>query len=104
MMPGGDKVVYQPWRMVLSILGEKATPMLTGVKRKDKQLVLEMMAKDINSPLTSSAGRLFDAAAALLGVCVKALYEAEGPIKLEAMCDKKINKRYGFKVVKEKTG
>lgn len=104
MMPGGDKVVYQPWRMVLSILGKKASSILTGVKRKDKQLVLEMISKNINSPLTSSAGRLFDAAAALLGVCIYALYEAEGPINLEAMCDKKIRGRYPFKITKEKSG
>jgi len=101
MMPGGDKVVHEPWRMVLSILGKKAFPLLNGVKKKDKELMLAMLAKNINSPLTSSAGRLFDAAAALLGICVKALYEAEGPIKLEAMCDEKIDARYGFKISKE---
>lgn len=101
MMPGGDKVVHEPWRMVLSILGEKAIPFLTGVKRRDKELVLAMMSKNINSPLTSSAGRLFDAAAALLGVCVYARYEAEGPIKLESMCDKKIKRSYAFTVTKK---
>ncbi len=101
MAPGGDKVVSEPWRMVLSILGKKATPFLTGVKKKDKELILAILSKNINSPKTSSAGRLFDAAAALLGVCVYASYEAEGPIKLEAMCDEKINKQYGFAVVKE---
>ncbi len=101
MMPGGDKVVYEPWRMALSILGKKAAPFLTEVRKKDKELILAMMSKNINSPLSSSAGRLFDACAALLGLCVYASYEAEGPIKLEAMCDEKIRQRYGFNAVKE---
>ncbi|MBU3933244.1 MAG: hypothetical protein KKH11_01060 [Candidatus Omnitrophica bacterium] len=101
MMPGGDKVTREPWRMALSILGKKAVSFMCEVDRKDKQTILFMMAKNINSPLTSSAGRLFDAAAALLGVCVYASYEAEGPIKLEAMCDKKVEGYYKFSVFKK---
>lgn len=101
MMPGGDKVVSEPWRMVLSILGKKAAHLLKNVARNERELMLAMMSKKINSPLTSSAGRLFDAAASLLGLCTYASYEAEGPIKLEAMCDKRIDKRYGFGIVKE---
>ncbi len=101
MMPGGDRVVNEPWRMALSILGERVLPYLTAVSKKDKQLILAMMSKYINSPKTSSAGRLFDAAAALLGVCVCASYEAEGPIKLEAMCDENVNTCYRFDAGKE---
>lgn len=100
-MPGGDKVVYEPWRMALSILGRKAISFMREVDRKDKQTILFMMAKNINSPLTSSAGRLFDATAALLGICAFASYEAEGPIKLEAMCDEKVEGYYKFSVFKE---
>ena len=100
-MPGGDKVAYQPWRMVLSILGKRATPFLNGVEKKERELILQMLDKNINSPLTSSAGRLFDAAAAVLGICVEASYEAEGPIKLEALCDAKIEQRYGFELLQE---
>lgn len=101
MMPGADKVVKEPWRMTLSILGKRAISFMREVDRKDKQTILFMMAKNINSPLTSSAGRLFDAAAALLGVCVYASYEAEGPIKLEAMCDGKVEGHYKFSVFKK---
>ena len=100
-MPGGDKVVTQPWRMVLSILGNKAFPFLKGVRRDEMELVLKMMSKDINSPLSSSAGRLFDAASALLGICVYASYEAQGPIELEAMCVEKIEQRYKFEIVEQ---
>jgi hydrogenase maturation protein HypF len=102
MMPGADKVIYEPWRMVLSILGEKGAHFIKGIDKKSKDIILLMMSKNINSPLTSSAGRLFDAAAALLGVCIRASYEAEGPMKLEAMCDRRIEEAYDFKTVKSK--
>jgi len=101
MMPGGDKAVSEPWRMVLSVLGPGGAKMVKGVSRKQKGLVLEMMSKEINSPLTSSAGRLFDAAAALLWICTHASRESEGPIKLEAMCDKKEEGSYPFDISRE---
>lgn len=97
-MPGADRVVYEPWRMVLSILGKGGAPFLYGIKKEDKQLVLSMMTKNINSPLSSSAGRMFDAAAALLGICRFARYEAEGPIKLESICEKHIREKYAFDI------
>jgi hydrogenase maturation protein HypF len=101
MMPGGDKCVREPWRMALSVLGKEGACLLKQVPKKDKDLVLAMMEKGINSPFTSSAGRLFDAAAALLGICAYASYEAEGPIKLESISDKSLNESYGFKINRE---
>jgi len=101
-MPGGEKAINEPWRMALGILGRKAFPLLTGVERREKEAVLAMREKNINSPLSSSAGRLFDAAAALLGVCTHASYEAEAPIKLEAMCDGRTEETYGFNILKQK--
>jgi hydrogenase maturation protein HypF len=101
MMPGGDKVVYEPWRMVLSILGGRALPFLKKVRKKDQQLLLAMLAKRINSPLTSSAGRLFDAAAALLGLGLYASYEAQGPIRLEGICHRNISSGYRFATAEE---
>lgn len=94
MMPGGERAVHEPWRMVLSILGDGGLDLIKGVSKKKKEIVLSMLDKNINAPLTSSAGRLFDAAAALLGVCTTASYEAEGPIKLEAMCEDKVPGTY----------
>ena len=101
MLPGADKVVFEPWRMAVSILREKALTFLPGVKKIDKELVLKMLSKRINSPLSSSAGRLFDAAASLLGVCLYASHQAQGPIKLEAMCNPKINTSYGFSISRQ---
>jgi hydrogenase maturation protein HypF len=99
-MPGSDKVVSEPWRMVLSVLGRKGSRFLKSVPKEDKELVLGMIQKDLNAPLTSSAGRLFDAAAAFLGVCEYASYEAEGPIKLEAMCQEGVKDTYKFSTKK----
>lgn len=97
-MPGGDRVVREPWRMVLSILGQRARGRLRKVGRKQQDIVLSMMARDFNSPLTSSAGRLFDAAAALLGLGETAAYEAQGPVRLEALCEPTCEAGYDFKV------
>jgi len=97
-MPGADKAAMQPWRMVLSMLGRDGFPFVKAVGENDKELVLSMMARNINSPLTSSVGRLFDAAASLMGICETASYEAQGPMKLEAMCDEKIVEGYEFRV------
>jgi hydrogenase maturation protein HypF len=47
--------------------------------------------QQINSPLTSAAGRLFDAAAALTGVCLDASYEGQGPMQLEAVAGKPVD-------------
>lgn len=47
-------------------------------------IVIRSLAEKINCPLTSSAGRLFDAAAALTGVCAQASFEGQGPMMLEA--------------------
>lgn len=104
MMPGGDMVVREPWRMLLSILGKRTYPILRDVKKEDKDIVLWMMAKGINSPLTSSAGRLFDAAAALLGIARYASFEAEGPIRLEKLCKDNIKSAYKFRIKDTKDG
>ena len=100
-MPGKDKVVFEPWRMVLSILGNKARPVLKTIKKKKQELIMHMLAKDINLALTSSAGRLFDAAAGLLGLCVNASHEAEGPMRLERICARTVKQHYPFQIEKK---
>ena len=100
-MPGGERVVREPWRMVLSVLGGAALPFLKKVKKTDLRLVRAMLVTDIPMPLTSSAGRLFDAAAALLGVCAYASYEAQGPIALEGLCRDGITASYAHGCVRQ---
>jgi len=96
-MPGGERVVVEPWRMALSVLGEAAAPFLKKVPRRELRFVSAMLKSDIPMPLTSSAGRLFDAAAALLAVCVKASHEAQGPIALERLCRKGVAASYAHR-------
>ena len=76
-MPGGERVVREPWRMALSVLGDAALPFLRRVKKDDLRLVRAMLKSSLPMPMTSSAGRLFDAAAALAGLCPYASFEAQ---------------------------
>jgi hydrogenase maturation protein HypF len=89
-MPGGDIAIRQPWRMALAWL-EKAqlewSADLLPVKNtgdEERRTVRSMLEAGINSPLTSSMGRLFDAVAALVGVRSEVNYEAQAAIELEA--------------------
>jgi hydrogenase maturation protein HypF len=85
-MPGGAAAIRQPWRMAAAYLGDDAT----AVARRHPdhwRAILAMAANGVNSPLTSSAGRLFDAAAALLGVRDTINYEGQAAIELEQLAD-----------------
>lgn len=92
-LPGGDKASGEPWRMVVSYLWHYFKDEPSGIPYppdfverigKEKIVLLErMMEKGVNTPLTSSAGRLFDAVASLLGVCDISAYQAEAPVLLE---------------------
>jgi hydrogenase maturation protein HypF len=92
-MPGGAAAIRQPWRMAASYLlaayGSDLPPGLAVRERHDRQwdAVTTMAARGINSPVTSSAGRLFDAFAALLGVRDAVNYEGQAAIELEQLAD-----------------
>ena len=84
-MPGGETAVREPWRMALSYLYNIYGKSF-NFARMDKQkarLLTQMIDKGINSPLTSSMGRLFDAVSALTGICHVAKYEGQAAIELE---------------------
>ena len=92
-MPGGDRAVMQPWRMALAYLyhafGEEMAGLPLPVVEKAGREgfldpVMTMIRQEINAPLTSSAGRLFDAVAALTGICTTSTFHAEAPMRLEA--------------------
>jgi len=77
-----------PWRMAaaaLSALGHNGDIPDHFPDESGAQMIAAMLARGINSPETSSAGRLFDAACGILGVKTHASYEGEAPMFLEAL-------------------
>ncbi|GFE57198.1 carbamoyltransferase HypF [Geobacter sp. AOG1] len=94
-LPGGDAAVREPYRMAISWLHRAygATlfalplPFLADVGETERGILLRMLERGINSPPTSSCGRLFDAAAAILGVRSRISYEGQAAIELEALAE-----------------
>jgi len=79
-LPGGDKAGREPWRAAAALLWETGQPAPFA-----PEPLRQAWAARLNSPSSSAAGRLFDAAAALAGVCTHASFEGEGPMRLEAI-------------------
>jgi hydrogenase maturation protein HypF len=89
-MPGGDAAVREPWRMAFSHLvaagfSEDEAKELTGASDEEARVVSRMIERGINTPFTSSLGRLFDAAAALILKRRTVDYEAQAAIELEGI-------------------
>jgi hydrogenase maturation protein HypF len=103
-MPGGDAVTSEPWRMAVSYLysfmGEKFLdlnlPFLRNIKSENLNIILKMLNDNLNAPLTSGAGRLFDSVAALLNICVQSAFHAEAPMRLESVITEGIKDCYLF--------
>ena len=90
-LPGGAASVRDPRRNAFALLSELgllehpgAAPLLDSIDEQTRSVTTTMIERNINSPRTSSMGRLFDAAAAILGICGAATYEGEPAIELEA--------------------
>ncbi|MEK7828456.1 MAG: Sua5/YciO/YrdC/YwlC family protein, partial [Deltaproteobacteria bacterium] len=94
---GGEQAVKEPERALFSILYEiYGKDILTHTA---KSLVWgQMLKKGFNSPFTTSAGRVFDAAASLLGICHKATYEGQGAMMLEANAEGRTGSSYPIEV------
>jgi hydrogenase maturation protein HypF len=90
-LPGGDTAIREPWRMAVSYLAHHfgrsflnwQIPFVEQLDCRKAELLLQMIQKDVNSPLTSSCGRLFDAVSALVGLRQQVNYEAQAAIELE---------------------
>ena len=99
-LPGGDAAAKQPWRMALAWLREAGIedhPIRpSGVEMDAIEAVKEQIGHGTNSSPTSSMGRLFDAVAALTGICYQNHYEAQAAIELENVVDEAEKGRYAF--------
>jgi hydrogenase maturation protein HypF len=92
-MPGGDRAVLEPWRMAASVLYtamgssfvDLDIPWFQQMDKEKLAFICQMMEKQINTPMTSSCGRLFDAAASLLCIRHIITHESQAAMELEAM-------------------
>src|SRR5580704_13672310 len=90
-LPGGAAAIHEPWRMAVSYLAKHfgkdveklGLPFLAEIDSRKLSVVLQMMEREINSPRTSSCGRLFDAVAALVGLRGTVNFEAQAAVELE---------------------
>ena len=110
-MPGAAAAIRKPYRMALGyldmLLGTgmslEGLPVLSRLPAAEVRIIRKQMEKGFNSPLTSSAGRLFDAVSALAGVRGEINYQAQAAIELEMMAPDDVTplKPYPFSLVQE---
>lgn len=90
-LPGGDAATRKPARIALAYLTacglDAPQALLDALTPAEKQVIQRQVASGLNTPLTSSMGRLFDAVSALLGICHATSYEGQAAIELEAAVD-----------------
>lgn len=103
-MPGADMAVKEPYRMAISYLYnvygrdllKLKIDLVNKMDKKNVSVLIDMIDKKINSPLTSSAGRLFDAVASIVLSKEASAFEAELPIELEKIAEESCDGLYDF--------
>jgi len=109
-LPGGEIAIKEPRRSLAGLLFEIAGEnfdveyediLLTHYSSKELSLIKNMLIKKINSPITSSAGRLFDGVSALLNICSKSSYEGQAAMLLEFAADNNEHGNYSFEILNE---
>lgn len=101
-LPGGDKVTSEPWRTAVAYLFqyfgkaifEKPLAFLNQEHQDKVPVLIQAMERGINCPLSSGAGRLFDAVAAITGICTQSSFHAEAPMRLESNIKEGCNGKY----------
>jgi hydrogenase maturation protein HypF len=108
-MPGGSMAIKEPWRMAMVYLsgafGDEATKLrINLMKRIDFQkwdILKKATEKKINTPWTSSMGRLFDATSSLLSIRDEVHYEGQAAIELEMIADHGVEEEYPLHIHKD---
>jgi hydrogenase maturation protein HypF len=102
---GGEKAIKEPRRVALSLLFDKYSleeiqkfdlECVASFNQGELQMLYQAYTKNINTPLSSSVGRLFDAVASLSSLCQYQSYEGEAGLLCESVYDKKIKKNYTY--------
>jgi hydrogenase maturation protein HypF len=90
-LPGGDAAIHHPTRSAIGLLWQNGLewrtdlPITSFTSDQERSVLQAQLERSLNTPLTSSVGRLFDAASAILGICHEASFEGEPAILLEAV-------------------
>ena len=88
-LPGGEAAVLNPARIAFALLADvrdfSKGVGIPGIDAGQRQFLRAMLDRGLNCPVTTSLGRVFDAAAAILGLVDQVTYEGEGPIRLEGL-------------------
>ncbi len=85
-LPGGERCAREPWRTAMALCWESGAAWPDGANYGGA-LLRRAFDSRLNAPSTTAIGRLFDGAAALLGLCPTTSYEGEAPMRLEALCE-----------------
>ena len=110
-MPGGTAAIREPWRMAASYLFQAYgrdflpldLPFFKTVQAHKVETIIEMIEKRINSPYTSSVGRLFDGVAAMVGLREKVAFEGQAAMELEMTADLSEKGVYEYALPRDKS-
>ncbi len=102
-LPGGNAAIKEPRRSCLGLLHKifrnelwERNELLTDISKQDLPLLRRMLEKKVNAPLTSSAGRLFDAVASLIGLRQQASFEGQAAMEMEFAVETGVDESYPF--------
>ncbi|UCF79078.1 MAG: carbamoyltransferase HypF, partial [Candidatus Eiseniibacteriota bacterium] len=109
-LPGGEAAINEPWRMAVSYLGaafgdrllDEDVPLFRRVGPEKVRAILRMIERQVNTPVTSSCGRLFDAVSSLTGVRDFVSFEGQAAMELE-MCASELysGHPYSYRIFKQ---